>query len=308
MQQNEFNVKQFFRTLIDVLNDKGEYHVVSGIEKALKEQNFTIDIDEQINSDVTYKRYDWLYNTVLRSPLQVNIVDRASEKVYDIEGLTHDLSSCVPWEIQYAKSGDILIDKDGYMLAVDSVEKDELHPGTYVLSRTCALSEDDIFNMRNVHTNPHTFHPASIYEKDRFFRKMAEAGYQFDVNINGDRHPMRIDSARYVQEYHIGEWVIIGDDPTPTYVTYISYDSNGYLYWTRSNSTFREFDVVRRWTYKDVKAGDYLYNDKNKYIVIVKRVSESRITTACRFWVDHKLYAANETGWDDVEFVPATPV
>ena len=112
-------------------------------------------------SEVHYDEYNSYY-----------VVDGNSVNLEEYDRLHH------LWTIQDAKDGDVLASDNGIIILVK--ESRDSSWG-YRLSYHCAVLHDGTFEPREFHVNPEKFFPATKEQCDLLFKKMHEAGYEWDT-------------------------------------------------------------------------------------------------------------------------------
>ena len=177
-----------------------------------------------------------------------------------------------PWTIQDAKKGDIL-QANKCTLIFDSLTKDD--SGNTVISSWYFCDTEKFYGMGT--SNPDLWDvegitPATKEQCDLLFKKMKEAGYEWDVKKKELKKVLQNTTDKVKSKFKVGDWVFIEEVKEhkngPFQIN--SVDAFGYSFDDYYTIPFMYEDIISKWSIQDAKDGDVLAT-KN-FIFIFKNI------------------------------------
>jgi len=192
------------------------------------------------------------------------------------------------WTIQDAKDGDVLV--DNYAIIIFR------KIGNYVLDDVvdfyiCYSFEKGIIIQRhNLHCgfiDSVFFKPATKEQRDMFFQKMHEAGYEWDFEVKELNKIEKKPADKAQPKFKVGDWITNSIET----VQITGYDIDyGYQVDYKGNLQHRDTDIIEKeyhlWSIQDAKDGDVLYTTcggKNKMIFIYNGIDIDSVCCYCLY-------------------------
>ena len=192
------------------------------------------------------------------------------------------------WDISDAKDGDVLV--DNYAIIIFR------KIGNYVLDDVvdfyiCYSFEKGIIIQRhNLHCgfiDSIFFKPATKEQRDMFFQKMHEAGYEWDFKVKELNKIEKKPADKAQPKFKVGDWITNSIEK----VQIIGYDIDyGYQVDYKGNLQHRDTDIIEKeyhlWSIQDAKDGDVLYTTcggKNKMIFIYNGIDVDSVCCYCLY-------------------------
>ena len=173
------------------------------------------------------------------------------------------------WTIQDAKDGDVLISdyEGGICIAIlkSVVSSNEIE--IY-----CHLINSELFIAQSGFSNA-IWHPATKEQRDLFFQKMKEAGWEWDAETKELRKFEQKSADTVAPKFKVGDWITNSIET----VQITGYDIDyGYQVDYKGKLQHRDTDIIEKeyhlWTIQDAMDGDVLTN--GKMVVIFKHFEE----------------------------------
>lgn len=215
------------------------------------------------------------------------IVIGTDEEVFDYPCKQIEESSHL-WTIQDARIGDVLVHNDCTFIFM-GIENGVVN----------AL-EDNFLDCRNpaFYGEPDKdddYHPATKEQRDILFRKMREAGYQWDPETKG---------LKKVPKFHEGEWVVCDVTGSTCQIKGCVENISNHKFGYFVDSGYINSDVAKHyhlWTIQDAKDGDVLASKDGGDILIFRN-----LYTNISFSSYYNITRKGELGWSNSRFIPAT--
>lgn len=226
---------------------------------------------------------EWVVLTVgeLSTTLQIVNVD-TGKKLYWFND-----SSCLPlvdqeclhlWTIQDAKDSDVL--QLGRVTAIFQ---------KYISNGNCKCYcsvYDGAFEIPSQDSSYgcHNAIPATKEQRDLLFQKMADAGWEWDVE--------KKELKKFEPKFNVDDWIVTDDSfgKIVHHIDAISFnlidkgyvvsDENGLIY---NNISFDREHKWHKWTIQDAEDGDVLASELTGFIFLFKRIKDNKIDFYCDY-------------------------
>lgn len=292
---------------------------VNNIKHALKEQGLTVDDAGRIISIETQCPFmpkfippevgEWVVNNNGEPQLfQVTLYSWPDSK---IKGAKDNLESFIStttlnrqyhlWTIQDAKSGDVLEFGDHGRLVVGIV--------SYVNKRTgkvdvnCLL-EDNKFKVGNFYTldtiNPR---PATKERRDLLFRKMHEAGYEWDA----EKKELKNTEQKHISKHKVGDTIYynsFGEIKSMIIANVVTDGTDNPMYEDeKGNAVFEKDLIEQKWSEEDEKylklAIDNFQTLGNSFLTAWLKSLKDRVQSQNLTVTDEELIKARNEAYND---------
>ena len=214
------------------------------------------------------------------------------------------------WTIDDAKDGDVLVASDSSLFIFAKVKDNS----AYYYFSLCKNGSKEISDGNRAWETANSCHPATKEQRDLLFKKIEEAGYQWD---DDKKELKKRDTLQ--PKFKVGDWIVNNEDGSIGQITDIIYDELGYGYnHTNGWLHFVFENDFHLWTIQDAKDGDVLVtppikgSENNVQIFIFKGINnrdyvDNCIEYYCR--VCNGVFYENKTGFmgtTSSTFYPAT--
>jgi len=222
------------------------------------------------------------------------------------------------WTIKDAKDGDILtgeIDGDSYVIIFNKIKDGwvEIYGGYYdSLDRFCVPAQLFCSDYEG------TFAPATKEQRELLFKKMKEAGYEW----NPDKKELKkigqkaIDKAK--PKFHKGDWVIHNTTNTTYRIDYIADGEDYCVTCSNGDKIYNSIGIVENhthlWTINDAMDGDILVCEDNMPFILkgfdrfhpecpvaycgIDEAGQFIVNIGDGWWTDGKCYPATKEQCD----------